>query len=82
MRHHGNFGIRQATNGLCLVDATFQFDRRGTGAFDDLAGIANGLFRADIEGQERQIDDHQCRLDCSADHLGMVDDFLESDWKC
>ena len=60
-----------------LLDAAFELDGLAARFLEDAAGVFDRPVRAQVEAGERHVDDHQRVLDRAADHLGVVDHFVE-----
>ena len=62
-----------------LLDAAFEFHGLAARFLQDAAGVFDRPVRAQVKAGERHVDDHQRVLDRAADHLGVVDHFVERD---
>ena len=64
---------------LALLRAPFELNGLAPSLFHDPAGIFDRLVDAQVETGKRHIDNHQGVADGAADHLGMINHFLQRD---
>ena len=73
-----NYGV----DGIQSFPPTFQLDCVHASLLEEAPGIADGLFRGNLIGHERQVADQQGRQGTASDRPAMVKHLFHCDRQC
>ena len=79
MRHHRDSCRDERRDRFGLGRAPFQLDGLSLGFLQNAAGVFHRFERPGVPVRKGQIDDQQRMFDGAADHLGVVNHFVERD---
>ena len=77
-RHHRNPGRHERLNDIGLIGSSFKLDRLAPSFLENPAGGHHRLEYTLVINRKRQIDNDQSPFRSSANHLGVIDHFVES----
>lgn len=79
MGHDGNARGGEGLDDFGPLGAAFQLDGLATGLLENPRGVFDGCVLAQVKARKGHVNDDQGMLNRAADHLGVINHFIEGD---